>query len=376
MTDRVPLHSDEIVLGQPVPWTVYDRNGKVLLRPGSVVQDPAMLERLLERAPLRERLASDKPRRFPSGHAQQSEAPELNPFEEFPNLELRAGQALDSLANAKSEGIAKLMTLVKRCVRHFEHAPDACIGLVHLHSGELSQEAHAIASAWLVYLLAQRVDKTVAPELLAAALTANLGMRSFQQELNEQTGGLTDEQRRMVQDHPSDSVWQLRKAGVEHGDWLLAVYQHHERSDGAGYPQGLKGDAINRWARMLAMVDCYLAMVGKRSYKEAKTPQQALRYFLECGHEHDQALSASLIRALGVYPPGSTVKLASGELAVVVQRNAAKPVAPKVRAVAAADGAPYSVVNERDTRDPAFKIKALLGDAPRLAVQPGSLWQF
>lgn len=376
MAQRVPLQREDVTIGQPLPWTIFDRSGTLLLREGAVITDERMLERLLGRQALRDTPVAESRQKHKGRVAPESNARPVNPFESVGRFRARCAQVFQQLRTGEEGAVDKCLGLAADIGVLFDSAPDACIALVHLEWRQADSITHALCTSLLVHLLARRTEAGSSPALLAAALTANVSTLAYQERLNAQEGELSSEQLAMVRRHPEESVAILRGQGLDDRDWLQAVHQHHERSDGKGYPQGLRAEQIHSWARMIGMVDCYLAMVGKRGYHERKTPQQALRYFLECGSVHDQALSTLMIRALGVYPPGSSVRLANGEYAMVIKRNPAKPVCPEVRAVASADGAPYSVANLRDCAKQDFRIWQLVPRPPKLAVPVASLWGY
>ena len=95
-------------------------------------------------------------------------------------------------------------------------------------------------------------------------------------------GLLTDEERKVIHTHPqigADIIGQ-------HDNELLATARvialtHHERWDGSGYPQGLKGDQIPLMGRIVALADVFDALVNKRPYKDALPVSQALAIMAE-----------------------------------------------------------------------------------------------
>ena len=99
---------------------------------------------------------------------------------------------------------------------------------------------------------------------------------------------------------------------------VITDAQHHERMDGTGYPEGLKGEEISVYGRMVAITDVYDAITADRVYHRAMTPTQGLKKLLEWSGNHlDPALVKQFIRCIGLYPVGSLVLLDSGRLPVV-----------------------------------------------------------
>lgn len=91
---------------------------------------------------------------------------------------------------------------------------------------------------------------------------------------------------------------------------VITAAQHHERLDGTGYPEGLKGDEISEYGRMVAISDVYDAITADRVYHKGMTPTQGLKKLLEWSGTHlDPSLVKQFIRCLGLYPVGSLVLL-------------------------------------------------------------------
>ena len=110
--------------------------------------------------------------------------------------------------------------------------------------------------------------------------------------------------------------------------------QHHERYDGTGYPNKLKGEEISLYGRMGAIVDVYDALTSERVYHKGMAPTVALGRLLEWSKFHfDPDLVRAYVRSIGIYPTGSLVRLESGRLAIVMEQHEDKPMQPKVRAI-------------------------------------------
>ncbi len=160
-----------------------------------------------------------------------------------------------------------------------------------------------------------------------AALTMNLGMLDLQARLSSQVSPLTSMQREAINEHPIRSVEMLSAAGIDDPDWLDAVLQHHETPDGRGYPHGISD--VGELAEMLRYADIYTARLSSRANRPAMSAAQAGRELRQIGGA--KPLAAALIKSFGIFPPGSLVRLASGEVGLVV-RNGDKAHRPMVSA--------------------------------------------
>ena len=193
--------------------------------------------------------------------------------------------------------------------------------------------------------------------LLAAALTMNIAMIELQDVLFRQKERLTAEQQRVVKDHPLCGAELLRTYGVTDEVWLRAVSHHHEFMDGSGYPQGLRGEEIDKNARLLMLADVYCAKLFPRSYRSPLQPDVAAREMFTGGRGHslDQDLAKLFIKELGIFHPGLFVRLANDEIAVVIRRGE-KIHHPVVNSVVKVDGSPYLAPKKRDCSNEEFKI--------------------
>ncbi len=197
--------------------------------------------------------------------------------------------------------------------------------------------------------------------LMQAALTCNIGMLSLHEAAASQAGPLSRAQMQTAYEHPLRSAALLRENGVTDPEWLETVVQHHERWDGSGYPYGLGRHEISDGARLVALADLYAAMVLPRQYRDGLCAQRALReIFLQRGAAVDASFAADFINELGVFPPGIFVRLANGEVGVVVARGQRRASEPLVRCYCAATGHAYSPTVLRDTAQSKFAIDDVL----------------
>ena len=181
----------------------------------------------------------------------------------------------------------------------------------------------------------------------------------------------------MISEHPDKSEELLRQAGVTDNAWLDAVRQHHEFMDGAGYPQGLKGEAISRLARVIKLADIYCALVSGRAYRTAMLQNSAMReLFMQRGKQVDGQLTEQFVKVVGIYPPGTFVRLANAEIAVAT-RHGASASAPMVQSVVGPRGSPLAVYGKRDCGKADFAIREVISKAQaNVKINRHMLWGY
>ena len=109
------------------------------------------------------------------------------------------------------------------------------------------------------------------------------------------------------------------------------IEQHHELADGSGYPLGLRLDDIAPLARIVSLANFYDNLCNPVDFARAMTPHAALSFiFARRRNQFDEKILQLMIRSLGVYPPGSVVKLSNDAIGMVVSVNPQKSLRPWV----------------------------------------------
>ncbi|MBS0445513.1 MAG: HD domain-containing protein [Proteobacteria bacterium] len=222
--------------------------------------------------------------------------------------------------------------------------------LVHTAASETQRYSvtHALAVATVCELAARHVDDWdggARRSLRLAALTMNIAMTRLQDELALQDAPPSDEQRAQIDGHAERGAELLRERGVRDEQWLTAVTHHHDAPPGALATQPLE----IQLARILKRTDIFVARLSPRRTRKALSATAAAKgaYFDEQG-QPDEA-GAVIIKAVGIYPPGSYVKLQNDETAVVLNRGE-RANTPTVASTVRASGIPYIQPMPRDTR--------------------------
>jgi HD-GYP domain-containing protein (c-di-GMP phosphodiesterase class II) len=135
---------------------------------------------------------------------------------------------------------------------------------------------------------------------------------------------------RMYQEHVAQGALLAKAMELPQGA-QLAMAQHHELTDGSGFPMKLKGEAMSPAGRILALVNRYDNLCNPSRPAAALTPHEALSLiFAQLKTRFDGATLSAFIRMMGVYPPGSVVQLIDDRYGIVVSVNSARPLKPRV----------------------------------------------
>jgi HD-GYP domain-containing protein (c-di-GMP phosphodiesterase class II) len=142
---------------------------------------------------------------------------------------------------------------------------------------------------------------------------------------------LTAEEQAQYRAHPRTGAEIVRRWSPPASGLLEMVLQHHEREQGQGFPQGLAGGAIRLEAKILGLVDTYAGLTAPASLQAGLRPHEAIREIVRSKHESfPPALIKALLGEISVFPPGTLVRLNSGEVGCVVAVNRHHPLRPRI----------------------------------------------
>jgi HD-GYP domain-containing protein (c-di-GMP phosphodiesterase class II) len=167
--------------------------------------------------------------------------------------------------------------------------------------------------------------------LALAGLVHDIGLFAVPPSVVTKSGRLTQEERTLIEQHPELGYQLIRKLGSE-WDWLAQIVrQAHERWNGRGYPNRLKGRDIHEMAQIIGAVDIFDALVTPRPYRRRFFPHEAVRELLVAERSaFPREIVKALVEQLSAYPLGTLVRLTTGEVGAVVGINVQFPLRPVV----------------------------------------------
>ncbi len=379
----ITLNPASLVLGQPLPFAVRGPDGLLLASKGFVIRKREDLEALLTRgthlyidteesvdghraylAQLQKMLITDQPlgeiaSMQMDGGTQANVSKTRDGPVDWLDLQWTATQLLAQPNPADFGG--RFLALQAEVARGCLQAPDATLlTLIQRSSDEtrVYSATHAMLVASVCMLIArdtlqwssEKIDR-----IGRVALSMNIAMTELQDRLAQQSSPLSALQISMVQDHAERSAKQLAALGVSDHVWLDAVRQHHDRALGPFEGRSEAGQI----ARLVQRTDIFAARLAPRAGRTPMSVTSAIKAcYLDEERKVDDAGSA-LAKTLGIYPPGSLVKLASEEVGVVLRRGATATT-PRVAVVRSRSGMPTGELIPRDTALPNWRITGVV----------------
>ena len=389
---------DQIEIGAPLPLNIWDGSGVLLLRRGEIIRDLEHRLMLQARGPV---VDEDEMRQWTFRYTSEIDR------------KLRGNERLQAIAGvARPMGVesarneqelamparwADLHTSLGLLLHQGEQAQDFLrrLGLVRARIDELLQSrtddslfvlvqmlldrtlGYSTGHALLCALLCRIVGKLLLKEsraldtLINAALTMNIGMTRLQDGLALQAQAPSAEQRLRIDQHPLLGVHTLQRLGVQDPAWLQLVRHHHAKLPALTELE--RAEPLLLMSHLIGLVDVFVARISPRVSRKGLPSQRAARDAYLAADGQPNPLGAALIKAVGVYIPGSYVRLASEELAVVARRQR-RANEPLVFALVGRSGMPLGEPALRDTSEAAYEIKAgVAADEVRVRVNTAKL---
>lgn len=228
---------------------------------------------------------------------------------------------------------------------------DALLCMSRIRDKDAYLLEHSVNVSILMTVLAKhlQLDPEVIEQLATGALLHDIGKIKVPDHILHKPGKLTEAEFQLMREHVVYSREILQQVPGLSSISLDVAAAHHERLDGRGYPLGLSGEQISLYARMIAIVDTYDAITAKRVYKEGQTCLAALKILRkDSGSHFDAELVHRFISAVGIYPPGTLVRLTSQKIGLVTETNWDEANKPKLKIFYHAKFRRYLALQELD----------------------------
>ncbi|MDH0448201.1 MULTISPECIES: HD-GYP domain-containing protein [unclassified Shewanella] len=217
------------------------------------------------------------------------------------------------------EGAYRLSAaLVEDLLSHLQEVEKPFLTLVGMDEKEVSVTQHGISVAVLAMMIGQALDLPARDlrDIALGSLFHDIGKLKVPDVIRRKRGALTPHEANYLQMHPNFGYDMLNRSGLFPKEVLNIVLHHHEFIDGSGFPDGLSGAKIPIITQIVSLANDYDQQL---SGQQASSPQVALGYlFKNRASKHAESLIAVLVKILGIYPPGTIVKLSDDTVAKVI----------------------------------------------------------
>lgn len=250
---------------------------------------------------------------------------------------LSAKKVLENAKKSKAENLEFLTNQVLGVIEELLQNKNAKINLLDLKTFDNYTFQHSVSVAIYSILIGMSLNysKDELKKLGMAAILHDIGKVLIPDEVLNKVGKLTDEEFSLIKSHSKKGYDYIKEHYYLEATVNAGILQHHEKYDGTGYPLGLKGDKISKFARIIAIADVYDALVSNRPYRRAMAPSEALEIlYANSGTHFDPDMLNVFVRKIMPYPLGTIIRLSDNNIYIVIENIEGFNSRPIVRNVA------------------------------------------
>lgn len=383
----VPFSPQYLRLEEPLPFGLRDMDGRLLLGAGLLLHGKAQLDELSglslfvdesEAAAWMRRLNAARDAAIRQGVSMQKlaatrpdapregapQAKALTLAEQWQELVDRLDAALRDM-RAGSEWRARVQAVHAQAREVFQRRPDASLYLL-VYEAAHSTQKYSSHHALLTMLITEQAATMLAWEVPRidcvglAALVMNVAMQRLQDQLAVSTLPLSADVRAQIDAHPQAGAKALEEAGLDDALCAAVVRLHHDAGEAETALSALSPE--RQLARLLRRVDIFAAKISRRASRPPMSPVQAAREACMGPGGVPDEIGGALLKAVGLYPPGSFVELVNGEMGIVVARGRRANL-PFVASLMSGSGNLLGEPLLRDTIERRFAVKAAVAPA-------------
>ena len=237
-------------------------------------------------------------------------------------------EVINSVRLGRTTSVARVKRAVQAIVDQVLNNETSLIGLTTIRDYDEYTFTHSVNVCILAVAIGKKLglSRLQLYDLGMAGLLHDVGKARIPVEVLNKSGGLSEDEWRMMQTHPWWGVltlFSMRGYGEIPYRPLVVAHEHHMKTDLTGYPRTIRPRIMGIYSRIVAVADGYDAATTRRSYQTIPIqPDQVLKEMWENPRRgYDPVLVKALINLIGVYPVGTVVILDTLEVAVVAAAN-------------------------------------------------------
>ncbi|MGG3448821.1 HD-GYP domain-containing protein [Domibacillus aminovorans] len=250
-------------------------------------------------------------------------AASLNEFS--PNIDMLEQQYYKTFKGIKEEfhkwqsgmnvEIARIRTIILPLLKYVLENPEQLYRISSFSKKEEYLFHHTASLGILCGMIAQKMnyEKGMIVQVALTGVLADSGMSKINSSLLNKTTALTEQEYKDIQNHPISSYSMVKELKLLKPEVKLAIYQHHERIDGSGYPTGAKGNKIHPIAQIVGIADTYHALTTDRLFQDRRSVFKAVEFIQEdLFGKFDLPIMNALFSIVANLVPGTIVELSDG----------------------------------------------------------------
>lgn len=254
----------------------------------------------------------------------------------FENMRNKTRELLGSVKSGGKVNSRTAGEITGELVEVSTYKPGIFTAMTHLKNQDDYSYSHSLNVAVISLALGKRLGKS-AEELKTICLCGllhDVGMTRISDSIIKKPGKLTNDEYAEIKRHPEYGYKIITSSEGLPAETAAAALQHHEKSDGSGYPLGLQERQISNITKIISIADVYDAITSQKAYNNERTPSEALKILFSWSGKHfNETLVKFFINTIGIYPVGTLVMLDSGELGIILEPNKKDLTRPKVLVV-------------------------------------------
>ena len=261
-------------------------------------------------------------------------------------LQSKIGKLVNQLGTLVKEGrpisAQSITPVINESLESISRNDQALLTMLHLQRQDLKLSDHGFGVFAVILPLALKLGCTEEEvnELAMAALLHDTGWSRLPMHLIGKKKAYTSAEIQLIKQHPSIVENVLNKSSDFPERVKLLVRQHHERSDGSGFPDQLKKDNIDKLTEILQVADLYDEFIHGLSDQPGMLPANALKKIYHAARkgQFSETVVSEMIHVMGIFPLTSAIELSNGEKALVIEIDKQKPLLPRVKIIYEANG--------------------------------------
>lgn len=240
----------------------------------------------------------------------------------------------EGIANVRSSNVDGCKGVARKIVDQVLSGGALSLDLTDLRCFDGYTYAHSVNVAVLACIIGfgMKMNEQSLEQLVMAGLLHDLGKLMIPSEILNKTTRLTNEEYEIMKTHSTLSYEIIKERWDISSQVKAAVLYHHENVDGSGYPNGIDGDSMTLFTKILHVADVYDALVSRRPYKCPYSPYEACEFLMGAGGiMFDPKVVEALLMCVPFYPKGTQVELSDGREGIIVENAGSRNLRPLLR---------------------------------------------